>query len=314
MIIKEKEIISSYKKNGYTVVKNLIPYELIEDVLKIYTRLIYQKPLIYTQSTHKWEEIQLDNEGLIIQSILNPSTLKTLHPLNDCLEEIIYHKNIEKVLSIIFNEKAFKIGCWQDMFFDKSTATIPHIDSWYLDTLPKGDLLGAWIALEDIDGKGGAFVVYPKTHLRDKTSEWSQLNHKEYLSWASKLAEKNKRKELLIKKGDAVFWHPSLLHGSTDFESSNKTRKSITAHYFPNNFIRSNGRVLQMNRDFSAYINYVKEQNFRSRSFGYAIRAQKRRRDIIKKNFFGVINKIRSKYNDPKMLMNRKYLNKTNYE
>ena len=56
--------------------------------------MISQKPLIYTQSTHKWEEIQLDNEGLIIQSILNPSTLKTLHPLNDCLEGIIYHKNI----------------------------------------------------------------------------------------------------------------------------------------------------------------------------------------------------------------------------
>ena len=38
-------------------------------------------------------------------------------------------KDVEKSCSAIANEKAFKIGCWQDMFFDKSTATNPHIDS-----------------------------------------------------------------------------------------------------------------------------------------------------------------------------------------
>ena len=234
MIFKEKEIISSYKKNGYTVVKNLIPYELIEDVLKIYTRLISQKPLIYTQSTHKWEEIQLDNEGLIIQSILNPSTLKTLHPLNDCLEGIIYHKNIEKALSIIFTEKAFKIGCWQDMFFDKSTATIPHIDSWYLDTLPKGDLLGAWIALEDIRSENGSFYVYPGSHLND----WSALegfSHDQFIENINDFCKKNEplKKELHINNGDVVFWNSKLVHGSTKQKTKGYSRKSLTAHYFP---------------------------------------------------------------------------------
>ena len=73
MIINEQEIINSYKKNGYTVVKNLIPIELIEEVLKIYTRLIPQKPLIYTQSTHKWEEIKLDKvyKSLELANILD---------------------------------------------------------------------------------------------------------------------------------------------------------------------------------------------------------------------------------------------------
>ena len=52
-----------------------------------------------------------------------------------------------------------------------------------------------------------------------------------------------------------------MLHGSTDFVSK-KTRKSITAHYFPNNFLRSNGRDSQMNRNLRSYINEVKEQNF----------------------------------------------------
>ena len=47
---------------------------------------------------------------------------------------------------------------WQNMFFDKSVGTVDHFDSWYLDTDPPGSLIGAWFALEDIDGKGGTFI------------------------------------------------------------------------------------------------------------------------------------------------------------
>ncbi len=234
MTINKQEIINQYKNKGYTIVRNLLPSELIEEILKVYTKLISQRPLIYTQSTHKWENIKLDNEGLIIQSILNPSTLKTLHPFNNYLKEIIYHTNIEKILSIIFTDKALKIGCWQDMFFDKSTATIPHIDSWYLDTLPKGLLLGVWIALEDIRSENGSFYVYPGSHLND----WSYLEnstHDQFINSINDYCKKNEKlkKELFINKGDVVFWNSKLVHGSTKQNTKGYSRKSVTAHYFP---------------------------------------------------------------------------------
>ena len=38
------------------------------------------------------------------------------------------------------------------MFFDRSTGTVEHQDSWYLDTDPPGNLVGVWYALEDIQG------------------------------------------------------------------------------------------------------------------------------------------------------------------
>ena len=50
------------------------------------------------------------------------------------------------------------------MLFYRSTSILDHLDSWYLDTDPMGSLFGVWIALEDIDGKGGSFHVYPESH------------------------------------------------------------------------------------------------------------------------------------------------------
>ena len=49
------------------------------------------------------------------------------------------------------------------MFFDKSKGTQLHQDTWYLDTQPRGNLVGVWIALENINMSSGPFVVYTNT-------------------------------------------------------------------------------------------------------------------------------------------------------
>ena len=43
---------------------------------------------------------------------------------------------------------------WQNMLFDKSTRTIDHVDSYYLDKNPSCYLIAAWFDLEDINDKG----------------------------------------------------------------------------------------------------------------------------------------------------------------
>jgi phytanoyl-CoA dioxygenase PhyH len=48
--------------------------------------------------------------------------------------------------------------------FDANTATPAHQDWWYLDSIPNGHLLAAWIALEDIEEDAGRFYVIPQTH------------------------------------------------------------------------------------------------------------------------------------------------------
>tara|TARA_Y100001968_G_scaffold17076_1_gene13562 strand:- start:643 stop:1086 length:444 start_codon:yes stop_codon:yes gene_type:complete len=125
---------------------------------------------------------------------------------------------------------------WQNMLFDKSTGTIDHIDSWYLDTNPPGSLLAAWVALEDIDGKGGSFHVYPKSH-KNSSKSWIGLDHNKLIDWTKLCQKKYEKKKILLKKGDVLIWHPLLIHGSSSQKEAGFSRKSITAHYCPNDLL-----------------------------------------------------------------------------
>ena len=111
--------------------------------------------------------------------------------------------------------------------FDKSTGTIDHIDSYYIDTDPQGYLIAAWVALENIDGKGGEFHIYPGSHLSNDKS-WQKMNHDEFIKWSIKLSKNYEKKSLNINKGDVVFWHPSLIHGS-----SSQRMKKFTKNQLP---------------------------------------------------------------------------------
>ena len=152
--------------------------------------------------------------------------------------EILQSKEVLDALRKISNYKDFCM--WQNMFFDKSTGTIDHIDTWYLDTYPMGDLVGAWIALEDINGEGGVFHVYPRSHLTSD-KKWIGTNHEEFIYWSKKESKNFKKKPLYLKKGDLLLWHPSLIHGSTLQQKEGASRKSITAHYHPVELLRSKG-------------------------------------------------------------------------
>ena len=59
------------------------------------------------------------------------------------------------------------------------------------------------------------------------------------LKW-TKQAEILEKKSIFLKKGDVLFWHPSLLHGSV-FKKSLVFKKILTAHYHPSEMLRGGG-------------------------------------------------------------------------
>ena len=44
-----------------------------------------------------------------------------------------------------------------------------------------------------------------------------------------------RNKELILKSGDLVIWHSSLIHGASNIINNSYSRKSLTAHYYPLN-------------------------------------------------------------------------------
>jgi ectoine hydroxylase-related dioxygenase (phytanoyl-CoA dioxygenase family) len=68
----------------------------------------------------------------------------------------------------------------QTMLFDLNTATPAHQDWYYLDSVPSGNLIAAWIALEDIDERAGRFFVLPSSQAQDFGAKNAGRTHSEW--------------------------------------------------------------------------------------------------------------------------------------
>ena len=83
-----------------------------------------------------------------------------------------------------------------------------------------------------------------------------------------------------MKKGDVFFWHPLLIHGSSKQSVNGKSRKSLTAHYFPINLLKG-GRGSNDSINTNSYKINLKSQSKNYRDFKLPILSSKRKRDIL---------------------------------
>jgi phytanoyl-CoA hydroxylase len=143
----------------------------------------------------------------------------------------------------------------QTMLFDANTATWPHQDWWYLDSVPNGHLLAVWIALEDIDERAGRFYVLPGSQSVDLHSDTPNLPHVEWVERMRRYVD-GRADEVYapeLRKGDALFWNSRTVHGSLPTQHPSFSRKSLTAHYLPSQFTFGN---LFMKKDWIRYREY----------------------------------------------------------
>ena len=233
-----------YDENGYVIAKSLIQEELIDKVLTDLEKCKQGSRIYFTQSTHSWVRFSnLTEEGFLAESIQTPTKQISAGPLRKSVENLIVSKSLSEKLSLL-SGGFDKFVVWQNMLFDKSTGTVDHSDTWYLDTMPEGLMIAVWIALEDIHEDAGRFFVIPKSNklkLEQNSSE-KISDHYEYAKFIDDYVNSKKlfRYAPPLKKGDVLFWHPNTIHGSFSQVSSSKSRKSITCHYHPLGIGRKN--------------------------------------------------------------------------
>ncbi len=232
-----------FNENGYVIFKQCIDNDKISLLLKHFESFVSKNGIYYSQSNHNWRSTKKDTDefGLLKNSMENFTSLLLEPKLVKAGREILLSNIIANCLSKISGlDEDFCM--WQNMMFDRSVGTVDHIDTWYLDTDPSGYLIGAWIALEDIDGQGGSFHVYPGSH-KMNSIEWKGLNHNQFVEWSNETKKNYQNVPAYLKKGDVLFWHPSLLHGSSNQKVNGFSRKSLTAHYHPISFKQGGGGV-----------------------------------------------------------------------
>jgi len=252
-----------YEENGYVVFRKLIPLELIEQLLSLYNQhILPSKYPFFRQNTNKYEANQTNEFGYVKQSFLDIHDYEKFPDFSDTAKEIFCSDQIQDALRQV--TEADSINLMQTMLFDANTETQPHQDWWYLDTVPNGHLIAAWIALEDIDEKAGRFYVLPKSIKNfDFHSDNPNLSHSQWLERIKKYVDANQNdiKAPDLKKGDVLFWNSRTVHGALATIDPRFSRKSLTAHYIPSGYKFGN---LFKTKDYINYKTYKGVNFFRN--------------------------------------------------
>ena len=114
-----------------------------------------------------------------------------------------------------------------------------HQDNWYVEA-PQEAFASAWSALEDVDQKNGALVVYPRTHLdglfpvhETKVQIDDPGQDPNAYSRELELPEKfdPKGMTLEVPRGATVFLHANTVHSSHSNTTDNRSRNVLLMTY-----------------------------------------------------------------------------------
>lgn len=222
-----------YDMNGYLVVPKLIDHETLENCRQRFVDLCEGRAEKGPMTLMK--DVSLAKTGAKGEYLYNKA------------QEIAYDKVFE---SYIMHEKLLdyvesfigpNIRAIHSMLINKppdagtQTSRHPlHQDLHYFPHRPVNLIVAAWTAMETITPDNGCLFVLPKTH-RDP----GQLLRHDYPNWEGGVNamyhgiqgyDSHEKLNLCMDKGDTVFFHPLLIHGSGTNRSKG-FRKAISCHY-----------------------------------------------------------------------------------
>ena len=261
-----------YLDNGFVVIRKIISSENCDRFINAFkTEVKPYKGYLYRKDTTKLEKNIFNKQNWLMNPILNIHSLnpKYFKNLRSNFEKIIASNSL---LANFLSKVIFDIpAIVQSIYFEGNTTTWEHQDSYYLDDEETGNLIGAWLALEDIQADAGRFFVCNKSHLYDYSSmddtNIVTKNHNEYVKNIVKLAKENNFKLCAPKldKGDILFWNSLTIHGSMESKNTLHSRSSITFHIIKSKskfkVFRNILRNLKYEKKFKFLIYRPKDQN-----------------------------------------------------
>ncbi|XP_066257405.1 phytanoyl-CoA dioxygenase, peroxisomal-like [Euwallacea similis] len=218
-----------YAENGYIVIEGNVREKLMEEVKQRFIDICngetnHQVFLVMKDPSLKKTGVK--GEYLIdkLQDFLRDDILwkyASDDRVVDIVQEII-GPNIVAVHSMLINKPPNA---------DAGSSLHPmHQDMHYFPFQPSDKIVASWTALERVDENNGCLYVVPGSHKGPLYKHTYPDGFKKNLYHGVQGFEHLKKKFVIMNKGDTVFFHPHLLHGS----GPNKTqgfRKAISCHY-----------------------------------------------------------------------------------
>lgn len=218
-----------YEENGFIVFRKLIEDDLLEECRQHFVdicegkaskgNMILMKDVSLKDTNVKGEYLYNKVQDIVWDEVFSKYIL---HPKILNIVECFTGPNIKAVHSMLISKPPDS---------GKKTSVHPmHQDLHYFPFRPENRIVAAWTAMENINEDNGCLFVQPGSHKGPLYPHGypEQMVNKAYHGAIG--FERKPIANLVMEKGDTVFFHPLLLHGS----GVNKTkgfRKAISCHY-----------------------------------------------------------------------------------
>lgn len=167
--------------------------------------------------------------------------LADLHAVCAPARELFLHPQLFAMVELILGEPAAAV---QSLLFEYGSHQALHRDPVHVSTRPASHLVAAWVALEDIQPGSGELAYVPGSHKlpyyqfapgvyrfeHGKHGDAEALAAQEY-ELAQCRAAGLETELFRPRRGEALIWHASLLHGGSHAVDPALTRKSFVVHY-----------------------------------------------------------------------------------
>lgn len=219
---------------GYTVVRNGVPEQLCKDAIAQFRRFEESNSEIFSESR--------DANGhypRIVNLHTAVSPLLTLFTRNTTWLQ---------VQDVLFGAPT---ALYTSLFYEVGSQQPLHRDSPVFATRPEYLFFGTTVYLEDANDQNGCLEVMERGHLigeldREKIAlskfasleEVPSLDHGLWNEYQDEVVKAGNAKSLLVKEihvkaGDSLIWHPLLPHGGSVIKDSSRTRFSLVMHTTP---------------------------------------------------------------------------------
>ncbi|XP_035466499.1 phytanoyl-CoA dioxygenase, peroxisomal isoform X2 [Scophthalmus maximus] len=223
----------SYEQNGFVLIRNLVPEEDVDKFRKAFERICRQEV--------KVPGMLVMRDVAIAKSEFVPDQ-RAVSKIQDFQEdpELFRYCSLPQILEYVECFTGPNIMAMHTMLINKppdagkKTSRHPmHQDLHYFPFRPADRIVCSWTAMEKVNRQNGCLVVLPGTHT-------GTLQEHDYPVWEGGVNKmyhgvrdynpQHPRVHLEMEKGDTVFFHPLLIHGSGMNETEG-FRKAISCHY-----------------------------------------------------------------------------------
>lgn len=225
-----------FEREGFIVLRNAIPPALCEAAKQSFiTELLPDRHALFMRHASGTHERHVYTEyGFMKYPVMNFQDLpdKRYPGFKRDGLGLLTHAAAQRAMTILFGEPAQLV---HTMYFDGNQTTWAHRDGHYIDSDREGNMVGAWIAAEDIHPDAGRFFVVPRSHRVGVLGERQNPNGVDYKTVMADFVRNGPLDCVapVLRQGDMLLWSAMTIHGSLPSRQPRWSRRSFTGHYVP---------------------------------------------------------------------------------